>query len=97
MKPGMTRAELPLLALPGSFASKRKFDSIGMFKINNQRTKRFDGEHSHYRRDRVTDNLQHNEICSPIAPINDADRIFNKTVAHKFNSAGLELPLHLDK
>ena len=97
MKPGMTRADLPLVALPGCVASKRKFDQKGMFTLKNNTTNRFAGQNSYLYTDKHTDNLQHNVLASPIVCMPDPDRLFNKTVAHRFNKANLVVPSHLDR
>ena len=75
---------MPLLALPLSFASKRKFDSIGSVQISTQKTSRFSGHDSYLSKDKFTDNIQFSELASSVVPDLDPDRLFAKTVAHKF-------------
>jgi hypothetical protein len=54
LRPGMTRADLPLVSEPGHIASKRKNDHRGFVNLDKSKVKRFDGEGSMYRRDSFT-------------------------------------------
>ena len=75
-------------------ASKRFFDQKGMFKLNNDKISRFDGHRSIYQSDKKCAHEPMHDSTSPMHSMPSPDRMFNKTVAYKFNQEGLDAPLH---
>jgi hypothetical protein len=95
LKPGMKMKDLPLVDEPGTMASKRTFDKKGMYAFKHDKVKRFDGHKSIFYSDKKRLHEPMHESTSPMHSIPSPDRMFNKTVAHKFALSGCET--HISK